>query len=110
MKRRAVFGAVVLSLALCSTAGAQQFSPGARTLNDRLLPTIGNGGYDAQHYDLTINYDPVANTMASSTDITIRATQNLSEFSLDFQDLPVDGVTVNGAQAAFSRVDAEPAK
>ena len=46
------------SLALCSTANAQ-FTPGARTLGDRLLPTIGNGGYDVQHYDLTINYDPV---------------------------------------------------
>ena len=56
MKRRAVFGAVVLSLALGSTAHAQ-FTPGARTLNDRLLPLIGNGGYDVQHYDLTINYD-----------------------------------------------------
>ena len=56
MKRRAVFGAVVLSLALCSTAHAQ-FSPGARSLGDRLLPLIGNGGYDVQHYDLTINYD-----------------------------------------------------
>ena len=29
-------------------------------------PTIGNGGYDAQHYDLTINYDPAANTMVST--------------------------------------------
>jgi aminopeptidase N len=104
MKRRAVFGAVVLSLALCSTAGAQQFSPGARTLNDRLLPTIGNGGYDAQHYDLTINYDPVANTMASSTDITIRATQNLSEFSLDLhRNLNVTGVTIDGVAATVSR-------
>ncbi|HEX6024516.1 MAG TPA: hypothetical protein VFZ00_21175, partial [Solirubrobacter sp.] len=74
MKRRAIFGAVMLSLALVSTAQAQQFTPGARTLNDRLLPLIGNGGYDVQHYDLTIDYDPVANTMVSSADITIRAT------------------------------------
>jgi aminopeptidase N len=103
MKRRAVFGAVVLTLALCSTANAQ-FSPGARTLNDRLLPLIGNGGYDAQHYDLTINYDPVANTMVSSTDITIRATQALSEFSLDLhRNLAVAGVTIDGVAATVSR-------
>ena len=103
MKRRAVFGAVVLSLALCSTASAQ-FTPGARTLNDRLLPTIGNGGYDAQHYDLTINYDPVANTMVSSTDITIRATQALSEFSLDLhRNLTVAGVTIDGVAATVAR-------
>jgi aminopeptidase N len=104
MKRRAVFGAVVLSLALCSTANAQQFTPGARTLNDRLLPTIGNGGYDVQHYDLTINYDPVANTMVSSTDITIRATQGLSEFSLDLhRNLNVAGVTIDGVAATVTR-------
>ena len=103
MKRRAVFGAVVLSLAMCSTANAQ-FSPGARSLGDRLLPLIGNGGYDAQHYDLTIDYDPVANTMVSSTDITIRATQALSEFSLDLhRNLTVAGVTIDGVAATVSR-------
>ena len=48
------------ALALSSPAMAQ-FSPGARTLGDRLLPTIGNGGYDALHYDVTLNYDPAAN-------------------------------------------------
>ena len=103
MKRRAVFGAVVLSLALCSTADAQ-FSPGARSLGDRLLPLIGNGGYDVQHYDLTIDYDVTANTMVSSTDITIRATQGLSEFSLDLhRNLNVTGVTIDGVAATVSR-------
>jgi aminopeptidase N len=105
MKRRAVFGALVLSLVLSSTAHAQ-FTPGARTLNDRLLPTIGNGGYDVQHYDLTINYDPVANTMVASSDITIRATQGLSEFSLDLhRNLTVAGVTIDGVAATVSRPD-----
>ncbi len=104
MKRRAVFGAVVASLALCSTASAQQFTPGAQTLGDRLLPTIGNGGYDVQHYDLTINNDPAANTMVSSADITIRATQNLSEFSLDLhRSLNVTGVTIDGVAATLTR-------
>ncbi len=102
MKPRAVFGAVALSLALCSTANAQ--SPGARSLGDRLLPLIGNGGYDAQHYDLTINYDPAANSMVSSTDITLRATQALSEFSLDLhRNLTVAGVTIDGVAATVSR-------
>ena len=30
------------------------------------LQHIGNGGYDAQHYDLTIDYDPVAHSMVST--------------------------------------------
>jgi Chitobiase/beta-hexosaminidase C-terminal domain len=33
-----------------------------RSLNDVYLPKLGNGGYDALHYDLTINYDPVTNS------------------------------------------------
>jgi aminopeptidase N len=97
-------GGLFLSLALVSTASAQQFTPGARSAGDRLLPLIGNGGYDVQHYDLTINYEPVANTMVSSTDITLRATQNLSEFSLDLhRNLNVTGVTIDGVAATVSR-------
>ena len=82
------------------------FTPGSRTLGDPLLPQIGNGGYDARHYAIALDYDPVANGFDSATTtITATATQNLSEFSLDFQDdLPIDAVKVNGAAATFSRV------
>jgi hypothetical protein len=31
------------------------YSPGARTAGDSLFPTIGNGGYDAQRYDLDLS-------------------------------------------------------
>ena len=87
--------AYVLSLALSATASAQTYTPGGRTLGDVLpeLAYLGNTGYDAQHYDLTLNYDPAANTFMAGTkaDITLRATQNLSEFSLDFRGLNVTG-------------------
>jgi aminopeptidase N len=103
----AAIGGVFLSLALCSTASAQ-FSPGSRGLGDVYLPALGNGGYDAQHYDLSIDYDPVAHFMTSSVTLTARATQGLSEFSLDFVDYyAISSVTVNGAAATFTRdVDA----
>src|SRR5262245_13365144 len=58
----AIVGGLIASLALSAPAMAQ-FSPGARSGGDRLLPLIGNGGYDTQHYDVTLNYDPVANAM-----------------------------------------------
>ncbi len=96
-------GGVFLSLALCGTASAQ-FSPGARTLGDPYLPHAGNGGYDAQHYDLTIAYDPLAHSMNSSAKLTLRATQGLSEFALDFVGYyAISSVKVNGADAAFTR-------
>ena len=85
------------------------FSAGARSLGDPLLPQIGNGGYDARHYDIDLDYDPSANTFRQAS-LTMRAvaTQDLSELSLDFQDLEVDRVLVNGAAAEFSQVDATP--
>ncbi len=89
---------------------AADFTPGPRTLHDPLLPQIGNGGYDAQHYDIALNYDPVANSFSRAvTTMRATATQDLSEFSLDFQDMPVDRVLVNRAPAAFTQLDATPA-
>ena len=86
------------------------FSPGSRSLGDELFPQIGNGGYDALHYTIELNYDPEANVFEAGTATTIvaRATQNLSEFSLDFQGLDVTEVTVDGRRAEFAQVAAEP--
>src|SRR3954454_5929488 len=92
----AAIGGVFLSLALSGTANAQQYTPGGRSLGDRLLPNLGNTGYDAVNYDLTIAYDPATNVMTSSADITQRATQNLSEFTLALRGLNVTSVTVDG--------------
>jgi hypothetical protein len=80
------------------------FSPGARTVGDPYLPALGNGGYDVQHYDLTINYNPVANTMVSRAEITIRATQGLSEFSLDLRGFPNATATIDGIAAGVTRL------
>ena len=85
-------------------ASQPTFTPGSRTLGDPLLPQIGNGGYDALHYAIDLDYDRAANVFDSaSTTITARATQNLSKFSLDFQDLPIDSVSVDGAAASFTQ-------
>ncbi|HEY6891020.1 MAG TPA: hypothetical protein VI300_24670, partial [Solirubrobacter sp.] len=71
----AAIGGIFLSLALSATASAQTYTPGGRTLGDRLpeLANVGNTGYDVQNYDLTLNYDPVANVFNDGTkaDITI---------------------------------------
>ena len=105
----ALCGAVI-SLVLAAPASAQ-FSPGARTLGEPylFLQHIGNGGYDALHYDLTIDYDPIAHSMVSTTDLTARATQGLSEFSLDFVPYyTVSSIKVNGVDATWTRDDDLP--
>ncbi len=84
-------------------------SAGARSLGDPLLPQIGNGGYDVKRYRIALDYDPVANEFNSAkTTIKAKASQKLKEFSLDFQDLDVEGVKVDGRSARFSQVDATP--
>ena len=82
---------------------------GARSLGDPLLPQIGNGGYDVRHYRIYLDYDPATNSFKSAkTTIYAKASKKLSQFSLDFQDLDVSSVRVNGRKAGFSQVDATP--
>ena len=94
---------VLLGAIVLSNVATAQFSPGARSAGDPYLPALGNGGYDVQHYDLTINYNPASNTMVSIADITIRATQGLSDFSLDLRGFTNATVTIDGAAAGVSR-------
>jgi hypothetical protein len=78
-------------------------TPGAPGLGDPLYPTLGNGGYDVQHYDITLDADPVANVISATVAIDAVATQDLSAFNLDFVGLTIDEVTVDASQAQFSR-------
>lgn len=90
---------------------APNFTPGSRSLGDELFPQIGNGGYDASNYAIDLNYDPAENLFLEGTKTTMTATtmQNLSEFTMDFQDIPVSAVTIDGIPVdSFSQVDAEP--
>jgi aminopeptidase N len=78
------------------------FTPGARSAGDSLFPTIGNGGYDVSHYALDLSYTDVASQQLDGVaTIDATATQNLSEFSFDFQTFAVSRVTVDGRLAAF---------
>jgi aminopeptidase N len=84
-------------------------SPGAAGIGDRLFPSLGNGGYDVQHYDLDLRYATAAPSQGIDGTVTIAAvaTQALSRFDLDFTGDGVGSVSVNGARAAFTREDGE---
>jgi hypothetical protein len=113
-------------VALCaSTAGAARAvsfgafdcSSGVRTLSsfgDRVYPDQGNGGYTSVHTDLHIVYDTATNLFlpGNHADLTIRATQCLTDFSFDFErtavsgsasgpNMTVDSVLVNGIPVSF---------
>lgn len=82
--------------------------PGTPGIGDSLYPSLGNGGYDVQHYtlDLTVN-DVATGDLAGKTTIDARATQNLSSFNLDFIGFEITNLTVNGQTAQYKRINQE---
>ncbi|EWM15726.1 M1 family metallopeptidase [Kutzneria sp. 744] len=88
-------------LGATGTAAAAPPTAGAGSLGDRLFPDLGNGGYDAQSYDISYDYQPGVTTMASSVVMRARATQALSSFSLDSAVSKIGSVAVDGKPAAF---------
>jgi aminopeptidase N len=79
-------------------------SPGAAGVGDSLYPNFGNGGYDAQKYTLDLNVTDVSSsTLDAVTTMDAIATQNLSSFNLDFIGFTINGITVNGQPATYSR-------
>ncbi|TJZ46115.1 M1 family metallopeptidase [Streptomyces piniterrae] len=84
-------------------AAAPGASPGAPGVGDPYFPKLGNGGFDALHYDLGVSYDPDSGLLEGRTTIKAKATGNLSRFDLDLQKLRVESVKVNGRKAAFAR-------
>ena len=78
-------------------------APGAPTAGDPYLRGAGDGGYHVQHYGLTLRYQPDSGRIDGRTEITARATQELSAFDLDLSGLTVSSVLVDGRPAAFRR-------
>ncbi|MFE9497405.1 M1 family metallopeptidase [Streptomyces collinus] len=92
----AAAASLVIAAAPAPTAGA----PGA---GDPYFPRLGNGGFDARHYALDIAYAPDTGRLDGRATLTARATQNLSSFDLDLQQLRITAVEVNGRHAKFTR-------
>ena len=78
-------------------------SPGASGIGDPYYPLDGNGGYDVQHYDLDVRYDPDTDILTGVATIEAKALQDLSSFNLDFVGLEVRSVNVDRDEATWSR-------
>ncbi|MEV6292201.1 M1 family metallopeptidase [Streptomyces sp. NPDC051896] len=101
--------AALLALALTGTAcdAGVHGTPGGSGVRDPYFPKAGNGGYDVEHYDLTLDYTPATRRLTGTAVITARATQGLSAFDLDLAGLHVDSITVEGKEARFNRAGQE---
>ena len=62
----------VFALALGASASAANFTPGSPGLGDPMFPNAGNGGYDVQHYGLTLDYTPSSNQLTATAVISAR--------------------------------------
>ncbi|MEU4724408.1 M1 family metallopeptidase [Nonomuraea dietziae] len=89
-------------LVLTTPAAATDRGPGAPGIGDSYFPNHGNGGYDARHYSLNLDYQPGADLLRGRARILATATQHLTRFNLDFL-LKVDSVKVDGRSATFAR-------
>lgn len=98
---------LILILACLMTFPVTAQQAGADGLGDKLYPQLGNGGYDVQHYDITLRFAPDDNYITATTAISAAATDDLSSFNLDLYGLSVSSVTVDGAPADFKREDNE---
>jgi len=77
--------------------------PGAAGIGDPYYPLAGNGGYDVGHYSLDIGYHPHTDRLNGETSIEATATQALSRFNLDLVGLRISSITVDGADATWTR-------
>ncbi|MFT4297329.1 MAG: M1 family metallopeptidase [Micropruina sp.] len=75
---------------------------GAPGMGDPYLPEAGGGGYDVQHYDVTVDATLLARELRGSATVTAVARQDLDEFHLDLL-LRVGRVSVNGVPARFTQ-------
>jgi aminopeptidase N len=103
----AALAAVVLPAPVAMAApavAAPASTVGASGVGDPFFPDAGNGGYDVQHYDLSVAYTPSSRQLAGTARITAVATQTLTRFDLDLRKaLTVSRVTVNGLPARFTQ-------
>jgi aminopeptidase N len=92
--------------AVSSGAGAGvRARPGPGTLDtpDPYYPTLGNRGYDVDHYDVGITYAPPDREIEGDTKIKATATRPLTKLHLDLSGLDVRRIEVDGSHARFSR-------
>ena len=93
--------------------GNPRFAEGEPGVGDPYFPLAGNGGIDVQRYDLQIDYEPPAEgaELVGQIDgraaITLVPTKDLASFHLDFRDLEVESVTVNGKRARYTHENTE---
>jgi len=72
-------------------------------IGDPYFPGVGNPGYDARNYVISLDVDPESGQIIGKTTLEATATADLSTFNLDFLGLEIDHIKVNDSPATYSR-------
>jgi aminopeptidase N len=103
-RKTLAFAVAILLIVGAPSAFGQEYVAGSDGLGDPFFPQAGNGGYDTEHYELTLDYDQPANFLEGTAEIEATATQNLRRFNLDLRDFyAISRVTVDGERANIAR-------
>ena len=93
-----------------TSSEAPRASSGARVgsdgIGDRLYPTLGNGGYDVESYEFSLDVMSGGFVDAAAV-VRIIPESDLEQFNLDLVGMEVESVRVDGVGATFSHVDRE---
>lgn len=76
-------------------------SPGATDIGDSYYPNLGNGGYEAKHYNIDLTIDVTNNFISGTVSIDAMANQDLSQLSFDFYPFRISKVTIDSQPATF---------
>jgi aminopeptidase N len=85
-----------------TTTTLPTFVAGAAGIGDDYYTSLGNGGYDVEHYHLDITYADDG-TVDASVAITATATDNLESFNLDFTGWQIDRLELNDDTPEYVR-------
>jgi aminopeptidase N len=96
------FGSILLLL-LLSVAAVQAQEGDLGGIGDPYFPTLGNSGYDVEHYTIDLAADMEEDTIAGTVTLEAQATQDLDVFHLDFLGYTISAIAVNGEEADFVR-------
>ena len=100
-RRRLIAVPLTFAALLAPPAASAQF--GSNGLGDEYFPLAGNGGYDAEHYILRLDYDPATDVLDGHVTVRATATEALSRFNLDFRGFDIRALEVDDAPAAMLR-------
>ena len=83
-------------------------TPTGQGVGDPYFPSLGNPGFDVEHYTINLSVsDDLEGLDSATTLIDATATADLRSLSLDFVGLDIQTVTVDGTVARFDRIDEE---